>query len=103
MAQFSFPFELLQRILHESALMNKPLFATAEAQVPANMQHLGHIVDFGAEDVSEEFALFVNALRKNMRGDRPMKFAQQHLSDEAACGKVLLYKYGKAAVGLESQ
>ncbi|CAD7971040.1 unnamed protein product [Amoebophrya sp. A25] len=79
------------RILHESVLMNKPFFATAEAQVPASMQHLGHIVDFGAEDVSEEFALFVNALRKNMWGDRPRKFAQQHLSDEAAYGKMLLY------------
>eukprot|EP00392_Amoebophrya_sp_AT5.2_P009896 g9927.t1 len=79
------------RIMYESMLMNKPFFSTNQAQIPALMQHLGHLVDFDAEDVAEEFGLFVNALDKNMWGERPRKFALEQLGDHVAYGKVISF------------
>ena len=79
------------RILYESLLMNRPFFSTHETQIPANIQHLGHIIDYGAEDALEEFGLFVNAVDKSMWGERPRKFALEHLSEHRAYGEVLAF------------
>lgn len=77
------------RATYESLIMNKPFFSTFQAQVPNNLHHLGHVIEFGQEDTAEEFALFVNALEKNMFADRPKKFADEYLLDAAAYGKVI--------------
>ena len=69
--------------------MNKPFFSTTQAQVPVSLHHLGHVIEYDQEDTAEEFALFVNALGKNMFADRPKKFADEYLKDATAYGKVI--------------
>ena len=77
------------RVIYESIIMDRPFFATTEAQLPPQIESFGHVIEFNAEDAGEELTLFVNALDKQMWGDRPRKFAETRLREPVAYGKVL--------------
>ena len=71
--------------------MNKPFFSTKETQLPTMLHHLGHIIEANAPDALEEFGLFMNAVAKEMWGERPRKFAKEHFKEDVAYGRVITW------------